>query len=38
MRLILVPIAVFQRAESSIVGNGLLTTPKEAVRVPIWLF
>jgi hypothetical protein len=38
MRLILVPIAVFQRAESSVVDEGLLTTPKEAVRAPKWLF
>jgi hypothetical protein len=38
MRLILVPIAVFQRAESSAVGKGLITTPNEAVRAPKWLF
>jgi len=33
-----VPIAVFQQAESSVVGKGLLTTPKEAVSAPNWLF
>jgi hypothetical protein len=37
-RLMLVPIAVFQRAESGVVGKGLLTTTKEAVRAQKWLF
>jgi len=38
MRLTLVPIAVFQRAESSVVGEGLLTTPKGTARAPKSLF